>query len=1127
MRILNFILSHICKQAHVYISFNTMAPKRKNDASFKEEDTRFQKLTDREHVLARPDMYCSSVSPSVGNYATIGESGKVVFKKIKIAPALIQIIEEPLMNATDRVSARHEPSSTISSRTTKISVEMDESSFSVMNDGDGVPCDFIEEYGIYTPELIFAHLRTSSNYDDGEQRLNAGRNGIGVKITNIFSKSMSIESIDNRKSVRYSQNFSENMSIIEKPKMSKFTGAPYTKVKFEVDGEKFGCKGTVFNKKIMDLIRIKIHEMSMCSLDNIKIKFNGQNVKTDSPEKYLQLYGVDKSNIVSFSTDRWKVAVAFTPENGGFRHHSFVNSTPTEQGGTHLNHVLDPILKALVEQLRKKFKLTRMRPSIVKDTLTIVVSAHVINPTFSSQTKDMLTLPVKEFGTSFEFQEKFVSKLMKMGLVEHIGDILKNKESSMLKDTDGKKTSVIKGIGKLCDAKFAGTKKSDKCYLIVTEGDSALTMALSATAVIGRDYFGAFPLRGKMLNVRDASPSSVSGNEEISNLKKIIGLQSGAHYDNTSKLRYGGIILLTDSDVDGIHIRGLLLNMFEVFWPSLLNMGFVHTLNTPIVRATRRSEVKLFYNEHEYKDWRSNNDEYKSFKIKYLKGLGSSTPSEAREYFKDVHNSIVKYVNDIQTSEMMSLAFDKKRAGDRKKWLMEYSEDDVLDTSSRKVGVSDFVNKELIHFSTSDMHRSIPSVSDGFKTSQRKSLCGSILKGIINSEAKVAQLSGFVADKMEYHHGEVSLCSTITGMAQNFTGSNNIEIFTPKGQLGSRLEGGKDAASPRYVFVQMNPISMKIFRREDEAVLRHLEEDGNIIEPDYYVPLIPMVLVNGSQGIGTGYSTSVPQYNPKDLIGNIRKRLSGKEVSKLVPYYRGFTGTITNSGDGTFESHGVYSVEGCKVIISELPVGTWSTPYKLYLSGLVDKKLIDSFEEKCTDTVVDFEVKMKEPVDMKLLKLSSTIRTSNMHLFDGTNRIRKYENTGEIEDEHFNLRKSLYEKRKNHQLKVFRHDFTVLTEKCRFFEYKIGGKIVIDNKKYEDIIGDLVKNDFKELGKDYLSTEKSFGYITDLKMFDIVKEKVEKMKLDVKNLGDSIDLLENTSVDEIWMSELDEIEKLL
>lgn len=1105
-----------------------MAPKRKNGASSsKEEDTRFQKLTDREHVLARPDMYCSSVSPSMVNYATIGESGKVVFKNIKIAPALIQIVEEPLMNATDRVSARHEPSSTISVRTTKISIEMDENSFSVMNDGDGVPCDFIDEYGIYTPELIFAHLRTSSNYDDDEQRLNAGRNGIGVKITNIFSKNMSIESIDNKKSIRYSQNFSENMSVIEEPKMTKFTGTPYTKIKFEVDGDKFGCNGTIFTKKIIDLIRIKVHEMRMCSLDKIKIKFNGQIIKTDSPEKYLELYGVDKSNIVSLSTDRWKVAFAFTPENGGFRHHSFVNSTPTEQGGTHLNHVLDPILKALVEQIRKKFKLTRLRPSIVKDVLTVVVSAHVINPTFSSQTKDMLTLPVKDFGTSFEFQEKFVSKLMKMGIVEHIGDILKNKESSLLKDTDGKKTSVIKGIGKLCDAKFAGTKKSEKCYLIVTEGDSALTMALSATAVIGRDYFGAFPLRGKMLNVRDASPSCVSNNEEISNLKKIIGLQSGAHYENTSKLRYGGIILLTDSDVDGIHIRGLLLNMFEVFWPSLLNMGFVHTLNTPIVRATRRSEVKLFYNEHEYKEWRNNDSEYKSFKIKYLKGLGSSTPAEAREYFKDVHSSIVKYVNDIRTPEMMSLAFDKKRAGDRKKWLMDYSEDDVINTSSREVGVTDFVNKELIHFSTSDMNRSIPSVSDGFKTSQRKSLCGSLMKGIINSEAKVAQLSGFVADKMEYHHGEVSLCSTITGMAQNFTGSNNIEIFTPKGQLGSRLEGGKDAASPRYVFVQMNPVTMKIFRKEDESVLRYLEEDGNTIEPEYYVPIIPMVLVNGSQGIGTGYSTSIPQYNPKDIIGNIRKRLGGQELSELEPYYRGFTGTITSSGNGTFESHGVYSVEGCNVVISELPVGTWSTPYKQYLSGLVDKKLIVSFEEKCTDTIIDFEVQLKEPGDMKLLKLSSTIRTSNMHLFDGNGRIRKYDSIREIEDEHFNIRKSLYEKRKNHQLKVFRHDFNVLSEKCRFFEYKISGKIVIDNKKYEDIIGDLVKNGFKELGKDYLSDEKSYGYITDLKMFDIVKEKVEKMKTDSKKMEENIILLENTPIEKIWMSELDEIENIL
>lgn len=1087
-----------------------------------ENDVQYTKLSDRDHILSRSDMYCGSVISCKQLYPVMGDDGGVESREIQVAPALLNILQEPIANASDRVSARYQENSSINNKTTKIMIEMDNNSFSITNDGDGISSEFLGEHQVHVPEFIFANLRTSSNYDDNEKRYSTGRNGLGCKIVNIFSKEFTIETIDCKNSKKYQQRFSENMSVIGKPKITKFGGKPYTKVTFVLDGGRFGCKdGVNFSNDVIDLMRLRIHELAMCSLDKIKVTFNGKSIKTESPDKYLELYGVNKSNMIQEIDGMWKVAVAFTPENGGFRHHSFVNSTPTAQGGTHLNHVVDPLIKTLVDQIKKKFKLTKLRPSLVKDSLTVVVCCHVVNPTFSSQTKDCLTLPSKDFGSSFEIPEKFFNKIMKMGIVDHIGDLLKNKESSVMKDSDGKKASIVKGIPKLSDAKFAGTKKSGDCFLIVTEGDSALTMALSATSVIGRDKFGAFPLRGKLLNVRDSSPSTIAGNEEISNLKKILGLQSGAHYSDTSRLRYGGIILLTDSDVDGIHIRGLLLNLFEVLWPSLLNMGYVHTLNTPIVRATRGSNVKLFYNDHEYKEWMSLGDSYKSYKIKYLKGLGSSTPMEAREYFKDVYNDIVKYTNDIQTKEAMSLAFDKKRANDRKKWLMEYDEDGVIDTKKRKVTVSEFVHKELIHFSTSDMKRSIPSVIDGFKTTQRKALCGGFMKGIINTESKVAQLGGFISDKLQYHHGETSMCSTIIGMAQDFVGSNNIEIFTPKGQFGSRLEGGKDAASPRYVFVQMNPSTSKIFNRLDDPVLSHLEEDGSQIEPEYYVPILPMILVNGASGIATGYSCQVPQFNPLDIVSNIKRRLRGEPPVELVPYYRGFTGKIVKSSDDTYTTNGVYKISSNTVKISELPIGTWSTPYKIYLSGLVDKKLILGFEEKCTDSKVDFEVKLKDPNDLKLLKLTSTIRTSNMHLFDSNNRIKKYESVSDIEEDHFKHRLSLYHKRKEYQLNLMRYDHLILTEKCRFFDMKISGEIILENKSYDSVISEIVSNNFIELSREYGSIDKSFGYITDLKLFDVTKEKVVKLNGEAEKLGRSISNLEKMDVRDIWVSELD------
>jgi len=1102
-----------------------------------DKSSKFQKLSDREHVLKRPDMHCGTTNNISTKQYVMDSDGKVSEQTINMSPALVQVISEALMNAADRVSASYEPSSTIVCKTTKIDIEMlNNAEISILNDGDGVSSEYIEKYKMYAPELIFGHLRTSSNYDDTEERLNVGRNGVGIKTTNIFSKKMSIETLDASVMKKYKQVFSDNMSVINKPKITTVkTGKPYTKVSFDLDMEKLGGVDGTLNQDVIDFMRLKAHQVSMCSLDKIKVKFNKDNVKTDSAEKYMALLGIDKSNVVSHSNDRWKVAIAFTPEHGSFRQFSFVNSTSTS-GGTHVNHVMDPLIKSIVESIKKKYKITKLRPSMIKDCLTVVISAHVINPTFSSQSKEILTLNQKDFGSSFDVPDFFSSKLLKIGLMSHIGDLLRDKDSASLKESDGKKSSTIRGISKLHDAKFAGGKKSKDCTLILTEGDSALTMCLSAMSVIGRDQFGAFPLRGKLLNVRDVSSSVINANTEITAIKKIIGLQTGVDYKDTSSLRYGSIVILTDADTDGIHIRGLILNMFEVFWPSLLKLGFVKTLYTPIVRVTKNKSVKLFYNEHQYQEWRNKVHNLSSFKIKYLKGLGSSTSIEAKEYFKDVHDTLVKYLPDTGCKDNMKLAFDKKLASDRKGWLMGYNKNEVLDTTEKNVNISDFVNSELIHFSMADIQRSIPSVIDGFKTSQRKALFGSIKKGIVNTEAKVAQICGYIADVTNYHHGEASMNGTIISMAQDFVGTSNINFLLPKGQLGSRLEGGKDSASPRYVFVEMSEITSKIFRKEDDNVLSYMEDDGCSIEPVNYVPIISTLLTNGSNGIGTGFSTNIPQYNPVDLIRNIKNRLNGKPTNNLIPYYRGFKGRITEVDENTYKVDGIFSVsdhpKGKKITVRELPIGTWSIPYKKYLENLVEKKSIIAYQESCTDTIVDFEViidsdNFSVENTVNLLKLSSTIKTSNMHAFDKEGRIKKYDMVSEIEEEHFIERMKLYEVRRNYQLKVLEHEFKILNEKCRFFNGRLDGSIKLEGQNMNTVLENLKSKKFNELGKTFNDSNKTFEYLTNIKIFDVTNEKMEKLISEKDNKNKELIKMKNISIKEIYIQELQELEKCL
>jgi DNA topoisomerase-2 len=245
------------------------------------------------------------------------------------------------------------------------------------------------------------------------------------------------------------------------------------------------------------------------------------------------------------------------------------------------------------------------------------------------------------------------------------------------------------------------------------------------------------------------------------------------------------------------------------------------------------------------------------------------------------------------------MVFKKDRANDRKNWLTNTSKDDYMDYIEANVqgGVkySDFINKEYIQFSHYDNERSIPCVIDGFKPSQRKVLFA-CFKRKLKNEIKVAQLTGYVAEHSVYHHGEQSLQMTIINMAQDYCGSNNINLLTPSGQFGTRRMGGKDAASPRYIFTSLEPVARAIFHPDDDELLNYLNDDGSSIEPQFYVPVIPMILVNGADGIGTGWSSNVSNYDPREIIANLRALIlaDGDEtgIDDMTPNYCGFTGEV-------------------------------------------------------------------------------------------------------------------------------------------------------------------------------------------------------------------------------------------
>ncbi|KAJ1937339.1 DNA topoisomerase 2, partial [Kickxella alabastrina] len=700
-------------------------------------------------------------------------------------------------------------------------------------------------------------------------------------------------------------------------------------------------------------------------------------------------------------SDRWEVA--FAVSEGQFNQVSFANAINTIRGGTHVNYIADQIIKKFIASVKKN-KVT-IKPHQVKNNMWIFVNSKIGNPTFDSQTKETLTLRSSAFGSSCEIGEDFMKGVLKSELKELVDLMIKRKDERDLKKTDGTRTSRLTGIEKLDDANHAGTRYSKDCTLILTEGDSAKTLAVAGLGVQGRDKFGIFALRGKPLNVRDAQPAQILGNKEFTYIKQILGLRHGVKYTSTDQLRYGHVLIMADQDVDGSHIKGLLINMFDSMYPGLLDVdGFLQQFITPVVRVTnvRSKERKDFYTEVEFKRWfELQPDLGKGWTIKYYKGLGTSKDIDAHEYFRNLEFHRKSF--DPPESEdrmLVDMAFNKGKANERKDWLASYQPGVYVDNNKTSVGIGEFINKELVLFSMEDNNRSIPSVVDGLKPGQRKILWTSLQANLVK-EIKVVILQGKVTEKAIYHHGDQSLISTIVGMAQDFVGSNNINLLMPEGGFGTRLTGGKDAASARYISTYLHNIARMIFHASDDALLENLTDDGKTVEPRWYMPVIPMVLVNGAEGIGTGWSTTIPNYNPTDIIANIRRMMNKEPLQTMAPWYRGFRGTIERTSTDRVRTLGIIEkTSPTELQISELPIRTWTESYKTQLNAWMAAEkgpaIIKDFRYNASTLTVDITLTLTEEQMSKAeqqgleerFKLASFITTTNMVCFDREGRLR-------------------------------------------------------------------------------------------------------------------------------------------
>ncbi|KAM3966414.1 DNA topoisomerase 2 [Aphomia sociella] len=1048
----------------------------------------YQKKSQLEHILLRPDTYIGSVERATENMWVYDKTKEcMVQKEINFVPGLYKIYDEILVNAAD--NKQRDPKMDV----IRIDINQEQNTISVYNNGCGIPVVMHKEEKMFVPTMIFGHLLTSSNYNDEEEKVTGGRNGYGAKLCNIFSTKFTVETASKQYKKHFKQTWGSNMTKASEPKVKEAgKDDDFTKVTFSPDLAKF--KMDKLEDDIVALMKRRAYDVAASS-QGVKVYLNGERIKINKFKDYVDLYikGKEDENgqplkvVYEKVNDRWEVAL--TLSDSGFQQVSFVNSIATTKGGKHVDTVSDSVVKSILEVLKKKNKGgVNIKPSQVKYHMWMFINCLIVNPTFDSQTKENMTLQAKSFGSKCNFSEKFVTAVTKSGLVESVLNWAKFKAQTELVKASGKKQSKLKGIPKLEDANDAGTRNAHLCTLILTEGDSAKTLAVSGLSVVGRDHYGVFPLKGKPLNVRDASHKQVLENVEINNLIKILGLQYKKKYNTTDdlkSLRYGKVMIMADQDQDGSHIKGLIINFIHHNWPELLKLPFLEEFITPIVKATKKDKEISFYSLPEFEEWKKDTDNHHTYNIKYYKGLGTSTSKEAKEYFQNMERHRIRFKYSGNTDDHhIELAFSKKGADQRKEWLTNHMDEVkrrkeiglperyLYTKETKAVTYSDFVNLELVLFSNGDNVRSIPSMIDGLKPGQRKVIF-TCIKRNDKREVKVAQLAGSVAEHSAYHHGEQSLAMTIVNLAQNYVGSNNINLLQPRGQFGTRLSGGKDSASPRYIFTLMSQLTRLIFHPHDDPLLVHEFEDNQKIEPVHYVPIIPMVLVNGAEGIGTGWSTKIPNYNPRDIVANIRRMLDGEEPKPMHPWYKNFRGTIEGFGDKYVISGEAAVLPNEKIEITELPIGTWTQNYKEnVLEPMLGtdkvKPVISEYREYNTDTTVRFVVsllpgKLAE-VEIegihKVFKLQTTISMTCMNAFDHNNCLNKYEKVEEILRVFYELRLKYYGRRKDYLEGQLQAEADKLTNQARFILEKCDKGLVVENKKRKAMVEELIKRGY-------------------------------------------------------------------
>lgn len=1167
----------------------------------------------REQIYLNVDTYCSSAEPYerielVYNF----QSNKIVPKVITLPEAVEHLEQELNLNACDNVTRSRE----FKENPGSITMTMNRTHLKVRNEGTPIPVERNSQ-GIYVPHMIFGTLLTSSNYRKTGKRV-GGKNGYGAKLCNLFSHEFEIDIGDHIRKFRYQQKWANNMITFSPPIITPYEGTTsFVEVQYKLDFPRF--KLNHYEDEAFELFARHAAESSLTCKVPVKFiatqymatsEFPGHNIELNfdftDPKKFINLLIEDppqettsfmlpsdlaklKPKVAHFEIEDLEVLAIETLDNGKII--SFINSIPTKMG-VHVDKVMKKFSEIVLAKLKEVLTKGRknappLRLSVdVRDIskhLTVIIIFKGDDPQFDSQTKTNLRKPEPK---NILIPDPFAKEICKWDFVERLARLNNLKAADKLPKNRG-----ASSLPKLDDAMMAETNQRLSAILFLTEGDSAKTYAIKMRKYLGEfgKYIGVYPLRGKLRNVTHATELDLLGNQEIQDVIQAVGLQRNVDYtlyENRITLRYGRIVALSDSDVDGKHIRGLIFNFIFRLFPTVLypiqgmsdgplfSIGFMRTQE---VTATKGNTVIPFLTTSQLNEWIKQfgtQEEAKNqgWHFKHFKGLGTSEEHDIERTCQNL--CIVNTYIDQDAQKAFNLMFHKDFSDQRKQYFEIWAPRPDLEAPLVQP-ISHYIYYELPEYSLANIKRSIPSLIDGQKPSQRKVIHG-MMKGWfkeradsktkigkkVKNESKVIAFAGDITKKTLYEHGESSLYGTIIGMAQDFVGSNNLPILMPKGNFGTRLEGGKDHSAPRYLNTQPQWWIRYVFRKEDDAILKLCVEQGKKIEPEFYLPTICLTLINGVSGIGSGFSTWGPSYHPLAITDWLKCRLmnsvgSTTPLPKLHPWYRGFKGTIelvdnkdnstvqavngetqnieiindesnpeksvdvdeVGSGKLRMVTTGIYEEKGNRVYIKELPIGRWSNPYLTWLKKISETKeegkrnyMIGKVNSSQDDKNVNFElIDVKFNVNENSLRLVKSYSLNNMVLLDMRDKPKRYANVESILEEFFTIRLSYYGVRKQHILNDLQKQIAHSELKLKFMIAVHTGEITV-NRHDSLIYADM---DVRGFPRDFYNKAK---------LRSISDNNIEKLRQKILELYQKYQELNAKRNEDLWFSDINEFE---